>query len=232
MTLEPQSGQFRILVVDDHAISAFHAVAALSQGHGQVRWSKSASEALDLALHWYPHLIFMDLHLHGTNGLALVSRIREKWPVDRPAPKIIVITGDETVQAGGDLASLEIDQLLLKPVSGNQLRHAAGLAKTNAIGEPRASTPRAELSALCREELQQRLPELEVSLTVRKRKKAAQILHQLIASAAMCGESRLESALRSLDSMCRQEQSPGDLARCYHAFLETAGEFISRETPQ
>lgn len=232
MTLEPQYGQLRILVVDDHAISACHAVAALSQCPGKVRWSKTASGALELALHWYPHLIFMDLHLQNTNGLDLLGRIREGWPVDRPGPKIIVTTGDESVQARGDLASLKIDHILLKPVSGQQLRAAASLASTSEVNESQAGTSRAELRALFRDELRERLPELDSCLSVPTRKKAVAILHQLIASAAMCGESRLESALRTLDAVCRQQEIPGDVALYYHALLETAREFISREAPR
>jgi len=174
----------------------------------------------------------MDLHLQNTNGLDLLSRIRQKWPIDRPVPKIIVTTGDESVQTLGDLASWKIDQLLFKPVSGEQLRLAAGLEDTCAIGESRTGSSHSELPGLFRDELLQRLPELESCLSVFKRKKAAAILHQLIASAAMCGEYRLESALRTLDEVCRHGQRPGEIALCYHTFLETAREFISRAAPR
>ena len=97
-------------MVDDHAISARHAVAVLSRGTGQARWAKSAAEALELALNWYPHLIFMDLYLRNTNGLDLLGRIRKQWPADRPVPKMIVATGDDTVQDTDDLKSLKIDR--------------------------------------------------------------------------------------------------------------------------
>jgi len=232
LTLEPRQGQLRILVVDDHAISARHAVAVLSRSAGEVRWSNTASGALELTMSWHPHLIFMDLHLHRANGLDLLGRIREQWPADRPEPKIIVLTADKSVQAGRDFAAFRVDHLLLKPVSGQQLRKAAGLGLTLEINESQSADSGASLPALFRDELEQRLPELDFCLSVPERKKACAILHQLIASAAMCGETRLESALRTLDKMCRQDEMSGEVAVCYHAFLETAQEFIAREAPR
>jgi CheY-like chemotaxis protein len=232
LTLEPEHGQRRILVVDDHAISGHHAVTALSLCPGKVRWSKTATAALELALDWLPHLIFMDLHLQNSNGLELLNRIREKWPAHRPGPKIIVTTGDDSVQARSDLAALNIEHWLLKPVSGQQLRTAAGLAHSSEIGESRTGKRHEELPVLFRAELRQRLPELDSCLSEPGRRKAVTILHQLIASAAMCGESRLESSLRILDKVCRHEEIHGDVAMCYHAFLETAREFMSRAAPR
>jgi hypothetical protein len=83
-----------------------------------------------------------------------------------------------------------------------------------------------------RSELEQRLPELDSSLCALNSQAAAAILHQLIASAAMCLESRLESGLRSLDSACRRGAQPGEIARRYHAMLEFAREFIARAAPR
>jgi hypothetical protein len=88
------------------------------------------------------------------------------------------------------------------------------------------------LQIMFREELAQRLPELDLSVSGLDGLAAAAILHQLIASAAMCRESRLESGLRSLDQACRRETSPADMARRYHLMLECAREFISRTDPR
>jgi CheY-like chemotaxis protein len=232
LTLKPEYGERRTLVVDDHAISGCHAVAALSRCPGRVRWAKTASEALNMALSWCPHIIFMDLNLPGTNGLDVCSQILAAWPVNSPVPKIIVLTGDESGVARDDLAVLKIDHLLVKPVSGRQLRDVAGLVDVGEINEPRNVTANVELPALFRDELRHRLPELDSSLSMLDRKKVAGILHQLIASAAMSGESRLESTLRALDAACRQDGTPVDIARGYQAFLKSAHEFISREDPR
>jgi CheY-like chemotaxis protein len=174
----------------------------------------------------------MDLNLPGTNGLDVCSQILAAWPVNSPVPKIIVLTGDESGVARDDLAVLKIDHLLVKPVSGRQLRDVAGLVDVGEINEPRNVTANVELPALFRDELRHRLPELDSSLSMLDRKKVAGILHQLIASAAMSGESRLESTLRALDAACRQDGTPVDIARGYQAFLKSAHEFISREDPR
>lgn len=225
------AGHKRTLVVDDHTISGSYAVAALSQCPGQVRWVKTASAALSTSLSWHPHIICMDLHLPDTSGLEVISQILAEWPDDRPEPEIIVMTGDGSSLARENLALLRIDHLLVKPVSGEQLREVTGLGDISGISEPQTGEARFELQALFRDELNHRMLELDSGLSELNRKTVAGILHQLIASAAMSGESRVELSLRSLDAVYRRGGAPGDVARCYHDFLESAREFILRRTP-
>lgn len=222
MTHKPESGEARTLVVDDHAISRRHAVSALSQCQGEVRRAGTASEALELALSWYPHVIYMDLHLPDIDGVAVIRKIRAHWPVDRPEPRIVVLTGDGKATHRKDIASLQVDHVLVKPVTGSQLRQVTGHSDASAIKEPFTNEGWNELQSLFRAELDQKLPELDKSLALLDRGEMIRILHQLIASAAICRETGVESCLRSLDTLCRQGASPVAMGRCYHELLESA----------
>ena len=190
MTIEPQSGALRILVVDDHDISSRSAAAALRQSAGSIKRAQTAREALATALTWLPDLICMDLHLPDISGLEVIRRIRLAWPPERSQPRIIVLTGDDSGLKQSDLAGLNIERLLVKPVSGHELREAARLQPNNHINEAGAYGHKLELEILFREELEQRLPELDRLISNFDRGPAAGILHQLIASSAMCNERR------------------------------------------
>jgi len=228
MTIEPHSAGHRILVVDDHSISCRHSVAALKQCGGSVKLARNASEALATAFSWYPNLICMDIHLPDINGLEVIRRIRRAWPHDRPPPRVIILTGDDSGLKQSDLTALNIDGLLVKPVSGRQLRKAARLHQNNQVTKSDPDGHSRELRSLFREELERCLPELDQCISNLDRKQVTGILHQLIASSAMCNERRLEFSLRALDAACRRDDSTADLARTYYAFIESVHEFLPR----
>ena len=221
----------RTLVVDDHNISSRFAVAALRQLAGTVKLAPNGKEALATALTWYPELICMDIHLPDINGLDVIRQLRLAWPPDRPPPRIIILTGDDSGLKPCDLAVLNIDGLLVKPVSGQQLREAARLHRPICVPEPDPPKHNPEMRKLFREELEQRLPELDQCISDFDCMRAARILHQLIASSAMCNERKLESTLRELDASCRRDDSTADLARVYFSLIESAREFLYRPPP-
>ena len=228
MTIQPHWAGHRILVVDDHSISARHSVAVLRQCNGIVKLARNASEALATASSWYPDLICMDIHLPDINGLEVIRRIRLAWPPDQPSPRIIILTGDDSRLKQSDLAALNIDALLVKPVSGQQLREAARLQANDRVTESDPREDKLELKYLFREELERRLPELDQCISNFDGHRAARILHQLIASSAMCNECELESGLRKLDAACRRDGSTAELARAYYALLDSAQAFLSK----
>ena len=231
MTIQSYSGENRTLVVDDHDISCRVAVAALRQSTGAVKLARNAREALATALTWYPDLICMDIHLPDINGLEVIRRIRLAWPAERPPPRVIILTGDDSGLKQSDLTALNIDALLVKPVSGQQLREAARLDRNNRVNESDARGHSLELRNLLREELVRLLPELDQCISNFDCIRATRILHQIIASSAICNERKLESGLRKLDTACRRDDSTADLARAYYALLESAHEFLYRPPP-
>jgi len=232
MTIQSDSGDLRILVVDDHDISSGHAVSALQRCTGVVRLAITAAEALRKALSWHPHVICMDFHLPDLDGIEVIRKIRRDWPTNQPPPRIILLTGDDPASDPRELNALGIDRLLVKPVTGSRLREAVMLPASSEVNEPCRQEQRRELLGLFRTELEQRIPELDRCLLVTSRKEVARIVHQLIASAAITGEVRLEKSLRALSAHCRSNASADVLAASYYAFLEAAHAFLFRKEPR
>ena len=228
MTIEVSSAAPKVLVVDDHAISRTH-IAAVFQGIScAVRQSGTAAEAITIASDWFPDVICMDIRLPDNNGLRVISHILSTWTPGRIKPVIIILTADDSVIDKTRLAELEIARVLVKPVSGQQLREVICLNMPGRVSEKQVEGSGLELRFLFREELRLRLPELDGCMLNLDMPKAAGILHQLIASAAICQERQLESDLRDLDRECRHEAHVASLARYYTAFLNSARDFQFR----
>jgi CheY-like chemotaxis protein len=226
MTIQPLSGEHRTLVVDDHGISNRYAVAALRQCSGHVLQAQTAREALQIALSWFPDLICMDIQLPDSNGLEVIRRIRRAWPRERLQPRIVIMTGDGSELRQSDLVALKVECLLVKPVSGRQLREATGLHRNTQISEMGSGCHNQEMQDLFRQELQRNLPKLDRCISDLNRDRAAGILHQLIASSAMCHQRKLEAEMRTLNGACHLDSSSADLARAYYSFLEAAHDFL------
>jgi CheY-like chemotaxis protein len=231
MTIERHSGEHRTLVVDDHGISGRHAVAALRRCGGVVRRVQTARDALETALSWHPDLICMDFRLPDRSGLEVIRHIRLAWPANRSQPRIVIMTADDSGLEQSDLLALDVNCLLVKPVSGRQLRDAAGLDRHNRVSETNPGGHGPDLKNLFREELQRRLPELDQGISDFDRNRVAGILHQLIASSAMCDEHNLEASMRALDACSRRDDSHADLAQAYYHVLDSARDFLSRVEP-
>ncbi|MBT8046982.1 MAG: response regulator [Xanthomonadales bacterium] len=221
--------KIRILVVDDHDASCRHAVSVLRGSAGSVRLASTAKIALKLAFSWYPQVICMDLQLPDLEGTDTIRLIRTRWPAGIRSPRVIILTGDESGLNQKLLKSLVIDRVLVKPVPGPVLRAAVFSSPGNQIMEPSGTEDLQELKHLFRSELKQRLPELDHCVSGMVRSEVAAILHQLIASAALSSESRLETSLRAMAAVCRQDFCATDLAAAYYTLLESAHEFLCRQ---
>lgn len=186
-------------------------------------------EALALAQTWLPDVVCTDLRLPDLDGRELIERIRNSWPPDRPVPRFIVLTGDGSESTRNELNALGIDRFMVKPVSGQELRHAMGEDESGADPDPEACDP--QLLRLFREELLSRLPELDRCISNFDHDRAGLILHQLIASSAMNREHQLTCGLRALGEACDRGDRSAALARTYHSLLGSAREFLSRCPP-
>lgn len=218
----------RFLVVDDHGISSSYTVAALRQTGGSVKQARNASEAFTTALAWRPHVIFMDIRLPDGNGLELIREIRAAWPENQPRPSCIVLSAENPGDGAATDSRFGVDRILVKPVSADQLREAARIRRSDGESKFPNSEHAPELQQLFIEELDQRLPELDASISALNRNQAAAILHQLIASSAICSERGIEADLRRLDSLILDRAPASQTARAYYALLESTREFTER----
>ena len=218
-----------VLVVDDHRISREYTVAALREIAASVKQADSAEAALQTALHFLPDVICMDIDLAGASGLELIERIRERWPLDAPHPRVFFLSAEQPSPEQLRLAGTAVERFLLKPVGPQQLR--AILAPVSAtVAAPGPLQPDPELRRLFRQELRHRLDELDCCISTGNLAAASALLHQLIASSGLCRERELEPRMRSMLSACREKSGPARLARSYYSmwvkaryYLDSAG---------
>jgi len=214
-----------VLVVDDHRISREYTVAALREIAGTVKQAASAEEALQAALRFLPDLICMDIDLAGASGLELIERIRERWPLDTPHPRVFVLSAEQPSPEQLRVAGTGVERFLLKPVGPRQLR--AILAPATASVAPRGPVqPDPELRRLFRKELRQRLDELDRYISTGNLAAAGTLLHQLIASSALCRERELEPRMRGMLSACREKSGPARLAHSYYSMWVKARYYL------
>jgi hypothetical protein len=81
-----------------------------------------------------------------------------------------------------------------------------------------------ELRELFFQELNSRLPILDAYISRLDWKPAIDILHQLIASSAMCREKGLENCSRLLYQAISRNPEPKTIAQAYHPFLRAASQ--------
>ncbi len=217
-----------ILVIDDHAISRHFTVEALRQWTNNIRQVRTGHEAISTTRNWFPGLIYTDIHLPDTCGLAMVQEIRSAWPQERSLPHIVVITGDCSSQLRLRAIQANVAGILLKPVrmediraSAQRLIHLNSTVQESSVQGPVAAIDR-ELRELFSRELTTRLPLLDGYICALNWKPASEILHQLIASSAMCREQELENCSRLLYQAISANPGPKTVGQAYHPFLRAA----------
>ena len=219
-----------ILIIDDHTISRHFTVAALRQFTNNIRQARTGHEAISTTRNWFPGLIYTDIHLPDTCGLAMVQEIRSAWPQERSLPHIIVITGDCSSRLRLRVKQSNVAGILLKPVrmediraSAQQLIHLNSTVQESSLRDPAAAIDY-ELCELFSRELLTRLPLLDGYISALNWEPASEILHQLIASSAMCQEKKLENYSRLLYQAISANAGPKIIAQAYHPFLWAASQ--------
>lgn len=216
----------RCLVVDDHEVSRRFTVAALRRISDTVTQTGSGLRALRLAFCEWPEIIVLDVHLRAMNGITLAEQILAAWPDDRSKPRIIVLSGLPSDRIANLSEVGTVDAFLVKPISAGQLQ-AAVLGRNSPLQDPPPETGRQGLAELFREELESRFPSLDKAISHRDLAQAGEILHQLIASAAICRAPQLERRLRALDSACRDDAGSRELAHRYYALVTSVRGYLA-----
>jgi len=129
----------KILVVDDeHAIcQAFSKVLQL-EGHTPLVAS-NGNEALELARSERPEVVFMDIQMPGTDGLATLEQLQAEHP-DIP---VIIMTAYGTVDTAMKAMHLGAFDYLGKPVELPQIRNLL----TRALHKPESSAEKPSLTS-------------------------------------------------------------------------------------
>jgi CheY-like chemotaxis protein len=219
------AAELRVFVVDDHDISRDSTVAALQRHVAEVRSASCPSAALETVLEWLPEAIVTDLRLGGQSGLSLVSAIRQQWPADVVQPRIVMVSAGPMAPAS---AHTGIDVFLPKPFRAASLLAAVTGSATS--GTAPETEPDQWLLEAFREELQTRREDLDRALGAYRLEDAGAILHQLIASSAICGAQELEARCRTLELACRNRADPSALAPAYVAVVRAISTFLGTTT--
>jgi CheY-like chemotaxis protein len=119
-----------IIVVDDEKIIRTLLKEILKKAGHEIRITKDGREALDLVNEKEPDLIITDIFMPGKSGLELIMELRK----DRPAIRLIAISGDTASRAGGHIDCLGVardlgcSHILVKPFSKDQVLDAVNAA--------------------------------------------------------------------------------------------------------
>jgi len=226
--MKPMTSELKLLVVDDHEASLLCTVQALSLAEVMIEQALTGTDAVLIAGQLFPDLIFMDICLPDMSGLDAAQQIRDDWPRMMPAPEFVILSGNDPQEHQERLQDLAIEHAYRKPISSRDLRQIARLHDywPDSPVNPHSKPP--ELTTLFRNELQQRLPMLESHLSNNDIGNAAGLVHQLVASSAMTGESKLESCFLLLMQLLDTRSAPSELAGAYYKILEAANDYLSR----
>jgi CheY-like chemotaxis protein len=111
----------RVLVVDDSATNLDIMEALLVKLGCDVRCAASGQEALDLFSQSPGDLVFMDFHMPQMDGLEVTREMRRREGSERHTP-IIGLTAGDTHLSNSQCLEAGMDDILIKPVLGAQLK--------------------------------------------------------------------------------------------------------------
>ena len=118
MPLKPRTRAFelgRILLAEDHAVSALVITRALSAAGWQIDTARTGEDALDLARHGAYQAILMDIHMPGTNGDEVLKAIREEGGPNAATP-VIAVTADVSPERRLACNEAGFSSLIEKPI--------------------------------------------------------------------------------------------------------------------
>ena len=127
----------RVLVVDDEdGLRAFLAEALTTAGH-DVTTAASGDEALRRLAGQAFELVITDLRMPGTDGMAVVRRVR----AEQPETEVIVLTAHGTVETAVEAMKLGAFDYLQKPLGspaelrlGERCAQLAQVCRLAAVG--------------------------------------------------------------------------------------------------
>ena len=124
----------RILIVEDDPAAAQYLALALADEGCSLRSVHNGVEALLAIESERPDLVISDLRMPEMNGLALLSRIKQRWP----ELHFILVTVEQDIATVVEAVQLGALNYLVKPVSLAALRGAVRRALSARVGPPAA----------------------------------------------------------------------------------------------
>ena len=110
----------RILIVDDDHDSRFLTRELLRKSSFMLREVASGPEALDIFGEWRPHLILMDMHMPGMDGMEATRRLRALPGGDKAL--IVALTAGTLDEQHAEIIAAGCNEVAIKPVDLNKVR--------------------------------------------------------------------------------------------------------------
>ena len=126
---EPPCARARVLVADDNIDATIGLATFLDVLGHDVRTAYDGAAALDIARHWHPDALFLDLAMPSLDGNEVCSAIRqEPWAKEA---LIVAVTGFGRPEDRRASRAAGFDRHLVKPVDPSSIdrllrRHRAG----------------------------------------------------------------------------------------------------------
>lgn len=115
--LAPGQPEYRVLVVDDNQANRMLLWQLLTKLGFVVQEAENGKQAIDLALHWQPHLIWMDLQMPEMDGFAATRKIKAQ----NPNIVIIALTANVFIETKQKVIACGCHDLVHKPFSQEEL---------------------------------------------------------------------------------------------------------------
>ncbi|KPA18821.1 two-component hybrid sensor and regulator, partial [Candidatus Magnetomorum sp. HK-1] len=122
VSLAPDQGSFKILVVDDIASNRNYLLSSLKPVGFDVQEAENGQKALDIWKEWQPDLIWLDIFMPVIDGFEVVKKIR-KMESENQHVIIIAVSASSYEEDRHIAINSGCDDFLLKPFSLNNMFH-------------------------------------------------------------------------------------------------------------
>ena len=123
----------RVCVVDDCRDLLEMLDVVLTQYGAAVKTATTASEAIEVLMHWMPDVLVSDISLEGEDGYALITRVRRMKAEQGGSTPAIALTGYTLAEHKERAISAGYQMFISKPVELSQLEAAIELV-TGRVG--------------------------------------------------------------------------------------------------
>lgn len=117
--LEPGQPRYRLLVVDDRAVSRLLLIKLLAPLGFEVREAADGQEALAVWADWQPHLIWLDMRMPVMDGHEAARQIRDA--AGESAPVIIALTASAFQEERESILAEGFADFLRKPFREDEI---------------------------------------------------------------------------------------------------------------
>jgi DNA-binding response OmpR family regulator len=123
--------KLRVLVVDDEADFCELLVKRLTAGKMNAEGIQDGAKALEILKHKDVDVVVLDVKMPGMGGIEILRWIK----ANRPGVEVIMLTGDQSVEAGIKGMQLGAFDYVIKPVPMNELLDKIRQAYEKKLGQ-------------------------------------------------------------------------------------------------